>query len=150
MYSQQTLFLCVLPLNTTGLAPKSLVASTGVFTEWIALKRFVVKRLECVVTTLTATSTANPVITFRLRPTIASSSSQSTIGTLTIPTGSAVGKVIYKDIQNLVVPVGYSVAIDLSTAGTDASAAAGAGICGFEAVPSPEDKANETNMVASA
>lgn len=150
MYSQQSLFLTLMPLNTTGLAPKSLVASTGVFTEWIALKRLVIKRLECVVTTLVASNTAAPVITFRLRPTIASASGQSTIGTLTIPTGSVVGAVIYKDIQNLVVPVGYSIAFDLSTAGTDSGSAAGLGICGFEAVPSPEDRKNESNMVASA
>lgn len=147
--------LCVLagalqPVDTAGKSYINSVGSTGVGGEIVTMKRVEVRRIYYAVKIASLTGTANAVITFRIRPIFGSTSGQSTIGTLTIPTGAAIGQVIYKDVTPVAVNAGSTVAFDLTTAGTDSGSATGTGMCGIDAYLLPEDRLNETKMVASA
>lgn len=112
-------------------------------------KRIVMKRIKIMISTLTATSTLNPVVTVYRRVTYASQTNAVAIGTLTIPTGSAVGTVIYKDVGQFQLQPGDQLWFKVTTAGTDASSAAGAGFFAFDFDLEPEEASNETKMIAS-
>jgi len=102
------------------------------------------------VTTAIAASTTAPVLTFRKRPTPGSSSSQSTIGTLTLPDLTAAGKVVYKDVSPVNLEPGDTICLDHTTQAVDGSAAAGAGYYMFELEDDPEYKSNISDFLASA
>lgn len=146
-YDLRTLWSTVHAVSTSNLSYVNLVGSTGVVVEYLMMKQVEVNRLMFGIRTLTATSTANPVVTFRKRLSFGATGGQTVLGTMTIPTGAAVGAVYYNDISPVVLKVGNTIAIDLTTAGTDASSAAGNGIAGFELAPVPEDPKNETNSI---
>lgn len=149
-YEMKTLFNTFLAVDTGAKNYVNLVGSTGVVGEYAVTKRVELTRIGVWMKIAAATSTANAVVTFRLRPTFGSATGQTVLGTITVPTGSAIGTIVFKDVTPVVIPVGYTVAMDLTTAGTDASAATGTGVCLVELQPTPEDYRNETNMVVSA
>lgn len=150
MYDLQTLFQNVFLADTSAKNYINLVTSTGVQGELRVQRRCEVRRIALSIATTIATSTANAVVTFRLRPTPGSATNQSTIGTLTLPTGTAGPKVVFKDVTPILVLAGQSIAYDLTTQGTDASSAAGTAYAGVELLPTPEVPNNESNMLASA
>lgn len=127
-----------------------LTAAAAVYGGYIVLKQCKIKRLMFVVTTLVASDTVAAVVEFNRRPTIDSSSGEVLLGQLTIPDGSAVGAVIYKDIEPVTLVPGDELSLEHVTAATDGTAAAGAGFYGFELCDEPEQPANCSNMVASA
>lgn len=138
-----------IPLGS-GVLAADVVTSTGVHGEYIAMQPCRVKRIMAYVSTLIATNLVACIVTVRKRPTPNASGSQSTIGTLTIPDTTAVGKVLYKDVTPVYLAVGESVCFDVTTAGTDGSSAAGGLQYSFLADDHPDTPANESNMVASA
>jgi hypothetical protein len=139
-----------IPLGTTPLGTETVSAAVAVHGEMICMKSCRVTRLLFYISTAIAADTTAPVVTFRKRPTPNSSSGQSTIGALTLPNLTAIGKVVYKDVSPVNLDVGDSVCFDHTTQAVDGSAAAGAGYYGFECEDRPDEAANQTDMVESA
>jgi hypothetical protein len=124
------------------------LTSAAVINSQPIVKRCLIKRLSFIVSTATVSS-GNIVITAYYRPTVGSSSSQVSLGTITIPTSIAAGKVYYKDITPYSAAPGGDVSFSVTTAAAGGGAA-GAGFCAVEFEQDPEVAANESNMVASA
>lgn len=105
-------------------------------------------RLQAKVTTATV-STGSIVLTIRRRPTFGSSSGQTTLGTLTIPTAIAVNKIYYKDITPVNCNSGDQVVVEVTTAAAGGGAA-GKALFDFLMDYDPETAPNDSNFVASA
>jgi hypothetical protein len=88
-------------------------------------------------------------VTVRARPVVGSAAGQVTLGTLSIPGGTAAGKVVYKDLNQQAIQPGGSLVFEVTTAAAGGGAA-GAGLCGFIAQEDPEYPVNESSMIASA
>lgn len=148
MYSVQSSFGKIVPALAASVAPGSLT-STAVIAEYAVIaERVDVQRLAVVVSTAVV-STGSVVVTVRNRPTVGSATGQSTITTLTIPAGTAAGKVVYKDINQANLIPGGSIAFEVTTASAGGGAA-GAVVCGMVIAEDPEDKRNESAFIASA
>ncbi len=104
-----------------------------------------VQMLYARVTTSVVSTPTSAILTFYARPTIGSATSQLTLGTVAIPGGTAAGKTVYKAINPVLVPAGYQLVADVTTAAT----ASGAAVAIFGAAYSPEEPANEPNFIAS-
>lgn len=140
----------VFPSGTGVLGVETLTAAAAVHGEYLVMRSCVVRRIGFIVTTLVASNTQNAVVEFNRRPTPGSSSGEVLLGQLTIPTGTAVGKVLYKNISPVRLQVGDALSLEHVTQATDSGSAAGAGFYMFELVDEPEYIANEADAVASA
>ena len=149
MYSEETLSLAIAPSSNAYLTALSLVGGTGDYAKWYVGDQVIVERLMLMVTTTTLTGTAAPVVTFYARPTFGSTSGQITLGTLTIPTATAAGSIVYKNIESVKLPMGYTLVANLTTAGTDGGSAAGAGLVMFKMFQATEEPKNISLMIAS-
>lgn len=128
--------------------PGVLTSATNIFTH-IAIQSLIVRRLAFEITTAVV-STGNVVLTFYKRPTPGSSSGQTTIGTISIPTLAAVPNVYWKDVAGVKFQPGEEFACDVTTASAGGGAA-GAGFPVHEEVEeSPEEVANFSNHIASS
>lgn len=94
-------------------------------------------------------SSGSVVVTFKRRPTLNSSSGEVSIGSLTLPAGTAAGKVYYKVVSPVVCAAGEQIVIEVTTAAAGMGAA-GNGQGFFNAQQDPETNANNSDMVASA
>lgn len=122
------------------------VASTGVHTTSKAvLAQMDVTRLMAVVDTAIV-STGAVSVKFWRRPTFNSTSSQVSLGTLSIPAGTAAGKVLYKDISPTQINPGEQITFEVLTAATTSGKLA----YEIELADSPEAAGNQSNMIASA
>lgn len=107
-----------------------------------------VTRLMAIVTTAVV-STGAVVVKFWRRPTFGSTASQVLLGQLSIPAGTAAGKVLYKDISPTQVNPGEEISFEVTTAAAGGGAAGGA-VYELELSDSPEAGGNQANMIASA
>lgn len=129
--------------GSTGVGALS-VASTGQKGEYAAVSgQISVSRIALAVSTSLGAGAA--VIEIRKRPVVGSASSEVAIATLTIPASTAAGKVLYKDLNEVVVAPGESLSLQVTSA-----SAAGAVLLGFSAHEDPEYKLNMANLIASA
>lgn len=101
------------------------------------------RKVACVVAT--QMTTTPPVLTIRHRPTAGSSTGQTTVDTITIPTTAAAGKIIYVEDLDQKVSPGEHIVFEVTTA----AAAGGADIIA-EFDPIWEGLANETDASLSA
>ena len=148
MYQHQSGLGKLVPALSASVAPGSL-ASTAVICEYACVgERMGIQRVAVAISTAVVSS-GGVVVTIRNRPTVASATGQSTITTLTIPAGTAAGKVVYKDINEALIVPGGSLVFEVTTAAAGGGAA-GQGVCGFVASEDPEYKLNESSMIASA
>ncbi len=122
--------------------------STAVHGEYVCYRKCLITRLAFAVTgeAISGTSVA-PVVTFTKHPTPLSSSGAAVLDTLTLPTGTAIGKVVYVDCTPTAFAVGDSLEISW-TIGTGTPT--GMGHVYWECEDSPEQAANVTDMIASA
>lgn len=148
MYTEELSAGSIIPFGTGVLAADVLTAA-AVHGEYVFLKRARVRRILALVSTTVANDTAAAVVTFRHRITPGSATGETSIGTLTFPDGVVAGKVLYKDIEEEEFAAGDSIAFEVTTAGTDGTAAAGGAYYGFECFLDNEDPRNETDMVLS-
>ena len=123
-------------------------ASSGTHGEWVCIKPCSVQRLLFAVSLEAASGTTTaPTVVFKKRPTPGSSTSESTLGTLTIPSGTAIGVTVYKDITPVSFAVGQSIQVSWTIGvGTPT----GQGNADIEASYSPEYYGNNSNMLASS
>lgn len=98
---------------------------------------------EAVVGTTTA-----PTVIFTKRPTPNSATDESVVATLTIPNGTAVGKVVYKELTT---PINFQVGDVMEVSHTVGTGdPAGQGIAAFVCAHDPEVPANNSDMSASS
>lgn len=142
--------------SPSGTAALGLITVSGAgasLGEFVCQRQCDVMRLQFTVTTAVVGTTTAPTIVFSKRPTAGSATGAAVIGVLTIPTGTAAGTVIYKDIAvggvqpnvaNL--QVGQSVEIAWTQA---VGSPAGVGLAAFVCSEDPEVPANNAKMLAS-
>lgn len=147
MYTEAMGTGAVVPNGTTPLAAEDISAAAAVHGEHIVLKAVQIKRLMFVVTTAVVATTTAPVVAFKKRPTPGSTSGSSVIGTLTIPNGTAVGTVLYKDVSPVKLNAGDAICLEHTVQAV--GSAAGGGLYGFELIDHPEQPANQSDMLAS-
>lgn len=150
MYTSEQLGWVLLPTSNAFLTAASIGGSVADYAVWNVVESVSLTRIMWFTKTLVASSTANEIYTFYQRPTSGSTSGQVAIGTLTIPTATAVGKVLYKEIESVILLPGQDLAIKRTTQGTDGSSVAGAGFFGFKYFGTNEDPRSAANMVKSA
>ena len=107
-----------------------------------------VKRLMCLVSTAVV-STGAVVVAFKRYPTFGSAAGAVTLGSVSIPAGTAAGKVVYKDISQVTLLPGDQLVAEVTTAAAGGGAAGGA-LYGVLAELDPEQPANQSDMIASA
>ena len=123
-------------------------ASSAIAGEYLCVKACKIKRFQFTMTEEVAGGTSvAPTVVFKKHPTPLSSSGSSTLCTLTIPDGTAVGKTVYKDISEVVMAVGDSIEVSW-TVGTGTPT--GQGLASFVCHEDPETSANNSDMIASA
>src|SRR3990172_10058494 len=120
------------------------VADKGVYT---VLMPMVVRRIGFVVSTTIVNPTIAAVKSVDYRPNFGSETDRAEIDTLTLPTGTAAGKIVYVDVNYRVLP-GPQLVAEHKTAGTGAGAA-GAGRIVVVADYSNETAANCAQVLAS-
>jgi len=148
MYTEQ-LGQAMFPSGTGVLGIEAIDAAPGVHGEYLAAKRVHIKRIMFIVTVLVAADATAPVVRFSRRPTPGSDTDVAVIGTLTIPDGTAVGKVLYKEVD-VVLNAGEALKLENTVQGVDGSSVAGDGFYMFELDDCPEEAAENSDMVASA
>ena len=131
----------LIPYGTLGAA---VTTATGVLAHrYIAMENLAVRRAGFLVTTAI---NGAATIAVKKRPTHGSATGESTIATLTIPTATAVGQVVYKDFEPVKIGVGQEVCFDV----TSASATAGAGVGLISVCEAQQYVEDQTKMVESA
>lgn len=137
-------------LETLGAGTALVATSTATAVQsYPVMTQMKINRIMALVTTAIVCPTSAGVYTFFRRPAIGSDAGIVTIGTLTLPTGTAVSKVLFKDVTPVNLVPGDELVIKCTTASVGAGNA-GACVFGFEADEDPEDYRDQTNMVASA
>ena len=148
MYTEEQSVGSVVPAGTAVLAAEDFSAAAAVHGEHIVLKKVQIKRVMFVVS-LAIVSTGAVQVTFTRRPTPGSLTGAVLLGTLVIPAGTAIGKVLYKDISPAKLFPGDALALE-ATVASAGGGAAGMGYYGFDLDLQPEVVANSSDMVASA
>lgn len=145
MYVDESFQGSIIPKSTAVFTAEDLTALAAVYGGFLVMKQCKIKAIKFYVTTAISATTA-PAVEFNRRPTYNSSSGEILLGTLTIPSGTAAGKVIVKEID----PVTLVPGDELSLEHTVAASSAGAGFYGFEIMDDPEVVENQSNVIESA
>lgn len=126
------------------------LTSAAVISSHVCMLPMEVKQIKFAVSTATVSS-GDIVITAKKYVTIGSATGAVTLGTLTIPTGVAAGKVYYKplDPNDASFLPGEVLVFEVTTAAAGGGAA-GAGSSLFEADYAPSDVRNDSDAVLSA
>lgn len=123
-------------------------AASGDHGELICIQPCKISRLQFTLTSEAASGTSvAPRVIFTKRPTPLSATSEAIIGTVIVPSGTAVGKTVYLNIEPTAFAVGDSLEISW-VIGTGTPT--GQGVYSFIAHECPEQPANNSDMIASA
>ncbi len=115
--------------------------------EWVCIRPCVVKSLIFNVTLEAASGTTTaPTVIFTKRSAYGVSSGEAVIGTLTIPSGTAVGKTVMKDVEPVAFAVGQSLEVS-HTVGVGTPT--GMGDADVMAFHDPKLKGDNSNIVIS-
>lgn len=122
--------------------------SSGTHGEVLCVRSCYVNQVAFLVTGEAVTgSTTAPTVVFKKRPTPNSATSESTIATLTVPSGTAIGKVIYKRFDPVALAVGDTVQISWTVG---VGGPTGMGVWDIRVEEDPETPANNSDLIASA
>jgi hypothetical protein len=149
-YSEEFIDKALVPSTTNFMTACNLAASTGDYGLWYVGEQVVLTRLQLIVSTTLVADVTAPVLTFYARPTFGTTTGQVSLGTLTIPDLTAAGKILYKNIESVKVPQGYTIAVNRSTQASSSGTAAGAGFVMVKGFVAVEDPRNVSLMIASA
>jgi len=147
-YTEEVLVAAVNTANGSGKAAADVLTSAASHGEDLLHASMRLTRLMFHVTVDVVGTTNAPVVTFKKRPTSGSATGETTIGTLTIPTGTAAGTVLYKDVSPVELEAGNSIELSVSTAALGGTPA-GAGFYGYRLSDNPEDPRNQSSMLKS-
>lgn len=141
----------IIPLATTDagvLQEVDIGAASADHGEMLCVRRCFVTQLKfTMVGELAGGTSVAPTVVFKKRPTPLSATGETTIGTLTIPDATAIGKTLFKDVTPVNLEAGDSMEI-AHTIGTGTPT--GQGYWSVVIEPDPEDARNESDMIASA
>lgn len=134
--------------DTRPLCAVDIGASSGDHGDFVCVRRCYVKRFFFALTLEAASGTSvAPTVIFKKYPIVANSSGASTLATLTVPTGTAIGKIVYKDVTPVLFVPGNGMHISW-TIGTGTPT--GIGDAEWHCELDPEVALNDTNLIASA
>ncbi len=123
-------------------------ASSADHGELLCVKQCKVSQLAFTLTSEAASGTSvAPRVVFTKRPTPLSATSEGVLGTVIVPSGTAIGKTVYLDIDPVVLEIGQSVEIS-HVIGTGTPT--GIGCYSFIANEDPETPDNNADMIESA
>lgn len=137
------------PRGTAPLGIEAIDAAAAVHGGLVCVRRCAVKQLQFILETDVVATTTAPVVEFNRRPTIASSSGEIQLGTVTLPNAATLGSVYYKNISPVVFEVGDELSFELLTQAVGGTIA-GDGYYNVLCIADPEVPGNESNMIASA
>ena len=149
-YDRLALDRCLNVASGTITTAANLAATAADWVVFNVQHPIVIKRISMFIKTAVTAGNTAPIVSVYSRPTTASSAGQVTIGTLTIPNGTAAGKVVYKELNSVRVHAGYDLCLAVTTKAGDSGTAAGDGFIGFMYEMDPEVPADQTKMIASA
>lgn len=139
-----------IPLATTTsgvLREVDIGAASGDHGEYICVKPCTIRVLKFMLVGEAASGTVTPPsVIFTKRPTPLSATSESAIGTLIIPSGTAIGKVVYKEV---VVDMSVGDSVEISWV-VGSGTPTGIGFAFFECEDKPEVPGNNADMIESA
>jgi hypothetical protein len=124
-------------------------ASSADHGEFLCVRQCKVEQIQITLTGEAASGTSvAPTVVVTKRPTPKSASGASAVGTITVPSGTAIGKTVYKRLST---PIGFTVGDSMHIAWTVGTGTP-TGMGCFSAICSedPETPANNSDMVASA
>lgn len=150
MYPNKSASMALMRRSNAFDTAENLAAAVAVHGGYIVMRPIKVTGFYFAVTTLVEADNVAPVVEVNRRPTIASSSSEVQLATLTIPEATAVGKVLYKNIEPVLCYPGDELSFEHITQATDSGTAAGAGFYGVDYEVVSEAVANCGDWVASA
>lgn len=134
-------------LAPSTLSAQSLTSAADVLTYHVASQCQLVRAMAKVTTAVVSSGAV--VVQVVRRPVNGSATGESVLATITIPAGTAQGKVVYKDVAaGTGVEAGNELIFRVSTAAAGGGAA-GAMLGLVEAIEDPEVPLNQTNMLAS-
>ncbi len=143
-------FMPNIPLATTTsgvLREIDIGAASADHGEYVCMNRCTLQRAMFVLTGETAGGSATaPTVIFKKRPTPLSATGETTVSTLTIPDGTAVGKVLYNEVD-VDFDVGDSLEISHTVGVTGPT---GMGHATAYCTERPEDPRSEADMVLSS
>lgn len=115
--------------------------------EFMCVKPCMVHRGIAAITTAVVATTTAPTVVFAKRPTPGSDTGKTTVLTVTVPNGTAVGKVVYKDVDPVQFFPGDVLLISWTAGvgGTPAGVAVVTALC----ENSPKTPMENSDMVAS-
>lgn len=116
--------------------------------EYLCVKPCEVHQFQFTLTEEAASGTTTaPTVIFTKRPTPLSATGETVVCTLTVPSGTAIGKTVYKKVDPVVMGVGDSIEIS-HTVGVGTPT--GIGLASFICHEDPEVEGNNSDMVASS
>ena len=143
----------VIPKSGATTTAVNLAAAAGQWAGYLVVAPAQATRVFFIVTTAVTASVTAPAVAIKRRPTIGSTSGAVTLGTMTIPSGAAVGQVFYQDIvygasgSTKYSNAGEEISLEVTVQASDAVTAAGAGFMTFEFECVSDSAANQTNMI---
>lgn len=141
----------IIPLATTDsgvLQEVDIGAASADHGEMLCVRRCQVARTQFTLTSEAAGGSATaPTVIFTRRPTPFSATGEVVVNTLTIPDGTAVGKMVFKDFDPVTLEVGDTLEISHTVGITGPT---GQGVWSVKIIPMPEDARNESDMIESA
>lgn len=132
MYTKKSASMALMRRSNAFDTAENLAAAAAVHGGYIVMRPIKVTAFYFAVTTLVEADNIAPVVEVNRRPTIASSSGEEQIASLTIPEAAAVGKVYRKDCEPVLCYPGDEISFELVTQATDSGTAAGAGFYGID------------------
>jgi hypothetical protein len=141
-----------IPLGTGVLGVEDLDAAPAVHGEYLCVKPCVIKRLMFNISEAVLAATTAPQVRFSKRVLQGSDTGAVVLGSLTLPSGAAVGEVYYKDIDPVQFQVGDTLKVEntVQTVDPGSGTETGQGYYAFEADESPEEAVENSEMIESA
>lgn len=142
----------VIPAGTGVIGVDDLDAAAAVHGEYLVLRKCMIRRLMFIVSEAVLAATTAPVVRFSKRITPGSDTGVVVLGSMTIPSGSAIGKVVYKDIEPVELNPGDAIMVENTQQTVDPGSGTetGQGYYGFELEDCPESPSESGDMVESA
>lgn len=138
------------PEGTAVIAAENAAAAVAVHGSFLVEKQCRIKAVYFYVSIVCLAGTTAPVVRFLRRPTYGSTTGQVVLGTITIPSGTAAGKVMYKLITPTTLFPGETLTFEHTVQAADPGTPTCSGYYGFEVELDPEVPANQPNLVLSA
>lgn len=147
MYTFTSVASSLVPVGTGVLGIEAL-NSAAVHGEYVCIEQCALKRIAFAVSVAVVSSGAS-VVAFKKRTAIGVTAGEVTLGSLSIPAGTAAGKVVVKEINEAILAPGEVLALEVTTAAAGGGAA-GQGYYGYVLEEDPEYVLNQANVVVSA